>query len=136
MSTTNEAEVKQERRCIECGGEIDSPNKYVRCPKCREIRRAFEIQRRKEYAEKSKRLRELSELDAKMLKSKFTMNTQEQIQYMDEKIQKLEELNRRTKELEDKRRKFVRCTKCQWSSYTGSGWYCSLPYCWEDMRYD
>lgn len=33
---------------------------------------------------------------------------------------------------ESKWKQIERCKKCCMATYTGSGWYCPLPYCWRN----
>lgn len=40
-----------------------------------------------------------------------------------------EEADRRTKEYEAQCKQLEMCKKCWMVTYTGSGWYCPLPYC-------
>ena len=40
-----------------------------------------------------------------------------------------EEADRRTKEYEERCKQLEKCKKCWMVTYTGSGWYCPLPYC-------
>lgn len=40
-----------------------------------------------------------------------------------------EEADRKTREYDDYRKQLEMCKKCWMVTYTGSGWYCPLPYC-------
>lgn len=40
-----------------------------------------------------------------------------------------EEAEKRSKEYEDRYKQLETCKKCWMVTYTGSGWYCPLPYC-------
>lgn len=47
----------------------------------------------------------------------------ERMKAIEEKAQKLQ------KEYDERRKQLELCKKCWMVTYTGSGWYCPLPYC-------
>lgn len=47
----------------------------------------------------------------------------------------MEEAKRISEEYEHRRKQFEMCKKCCMATYTGTGWYCPLPYCGRDDRY-
>lgn len=116
--TIKQMELKEAHKCVDCGGVIDNPSKYIRCPKCRKIKREVEFYGRVEAAAMQREFKETG----------YAKNPMNDVEF--------EARKERAKETEKKQNQFIKCTKCQWSSHTGSGWYCSLPYCWEDMKYD
>lgn len=116
--TKRQEELKMAHKCVDCGADVDNPERYVRCPTCRKAKLEYDRQNRIAYEARQKALRE-----------RIENPTPEQIQATNMMIREIEEMKRKAKEFNDKQKQFIKCTKCQWVTFTGSGWYCPLPYC-------
>lgn len=104
--------------CIDCGGEIDSPE-YVRCPACRAFR--VEQQKARRMAEEGKQVT-LPE-ERKKQRPYWQKVREETVALQTQRARK------------ERESRFRRCDTCAFATYTGSGaWFCPLAVCIYESR--
>lgn len=111
--------------CIDCGGEIDSPQRYVRCKECRAKRMEQQIQRR----EAQEAIRAMQA--AKETPQPETPKAAETRPSHSPYASKIHAEARRLMEARREREAaLAKCESCVFATLVGPGtWYCPLPYC-------
>lgn len=111
MRTKLEKELYEAGLCVACGGELDTPGKFVKCSACRERDR----ERAKAHYDEC--ARELEDRERRIAEVRRKMAAEREA----------------ARAAEHARQRAEECRACEWVRLEADHIFCPLPICWKDQ---